>query len=86
MDAASALVTIRQYAVAGRLAYTHHALERMAQRNVTRADVRRALTSAKSCRAGDAADKWVALGPDTDGDDLDVVVVIEAGLVIVTVH
>ena len=86
MDAASALVTIRTHAVAGRIAYTTHARQRMDQRNVTRADVRRALSNAKGCRAGDSADKWIATGPDVDGDDLDVVLVIEAGLVIVTVY
>ena len=86
MDATSALVTIRTHAVAGRIAYTTHARQRLAQRNVTRADVRHALSGAKACRAGDAADKWIACGPDLDGDDLDVVLVIEVGLIIVTVY
>lgn len=86
MDATTALGTIRQYAVAGRLIYTAHAREQMAKRNISRGDVNRALQNAKSCRAGDTAAKWIACGPDLDGDDLDVVVVIEAGLVIVTVY
>jgi hypothetical protein len=86
VDAAQALVVIRGYAAAGRLAYTHHALERMDQRNVSRADVVRALVNARSCRAGETVQKWIACGPDMDGDDLDVVLVIRAGLVIVTVY
>lgn len=85
MTSSEALALIRSYAVARRIAYATHARERMAQRNVTRADVVKALSSARTCRAGDAG-KWVACGPDCDGDDLDVVVVIEAGLVVVTVY
>jgi len=86
MNAAEALATIRTHAVARRIVYTVHARQRMDQRNVTRSDVVKALSNARTCRAGDAADKWIACGPDGDGDDLDVVVVIEAGLIVVTVY
>ena len=86
MSPTEALETIRRYAVAGLVAFTAHARGRMAQRNVSLDDVLRALINAKSARATDAADKWIACGPDLDGSDLDVVVVIEAGLVVITVY
>lgn len=86
MDGTEALETIRRYAVAGLVAFTTHARERMVQRRVSLDDVLRALINAKSARATDVAEKWIACGPDLDGDDLEVVVVIEAGLVVVTVY
>lgn len=56
----------------------------MAQRNLKPGDLRSALVSAASCK--DQRDgKWKVTGPDLDGDALDVVVVIEAGVLVVTV-
>ncbi len=48
MEATQALALIRSYAVARRIAYTTHARQRMAQRNVTRADVVQALSNART--------------------------------------
>lgn len=55
----------------------------MRQRNVTFRDVRLALTSARACEASGAT--WKVTGPDVDGEDLTVVVAIEAGVIVVTV-
>ena len=49
------------------------------------ADVVHALANAVGCRQAGEPGKWRADGPDLDGDELTAVVVIEAGLVVVTV-
>lgn len=80
----AALTDVRAHAAAGRISLTTHARARMAQRNVKPGDLRSALVSAASCK--DQLDgKWKVTGPDLDGDALDVVVVIEAGVLVVTV-
>src|SRR5512132_177645 len=80
----AALNDVRAHAAAGRISLTTHARARMAQRNVKPGDLRSALVSAASCK--DQLDgKWKVTGPDLDGDTLDVVVVIEAGVLVVTV-
>jgi hypothetical protein len=43
-----------------------------------------ALRNAAVCERGEG-DRWKTTGPDLDGDDLTAVVVIEDGLVVVTV-
>ena len=83
MTPAEALADIRGFASAGRIAFTSHARERMAQRGARPRDVRHALTNARSCVASD--DKWKAAGPDIDGDDLTCVVVLELGILVVTI-
>jgi hypothetical protein len=55
----------------------------MRQRNVLLRDVRAALTSAWTCHADGA--KWKVTGPDYDGDELTCVVVLEEGVLVVTV-
>jgi len=55
----------------------------VAERNVSRADVRVALQDAKHCIASEKGG-WKATGKDLAGIDLDVVVVIENGLIVVT--
>jgi hypothetical protein len=55
----------------------------MLQRNVRREDVRHALVAARVCRAQPNG-RYKATGPDLDGDDLDVVVAIEDGVLVVT--
>jgi pentatricopeptide repeat protein len=80
----AALADIRGYAAAGRIELTKHARERMVERNVKPRDLRSALVSASSCK--DQRDgTWKATGPDLDGDALDVVVVFESGVLVVTV-
>jgi hypothetical protein len=55
----------------------------MRQRNVLLRDVRAALTSAQTCHPDGA--KWKVTGPDYDGDILTCVVVLEEGVLVVTV-
>ena len=55
----------------------------MDKRGASRWDVRTALVSATECRA--AAGRWKIRGHDRDGDELLVVVVLEDGVVVVTV-
>lgn len=56
----------------------------MKQRNVQHGDLRNALVEAKGCVA-QRGSSWRVNGPDLDGDDLTVAVVIEDDLVVVTV-
>lgn len=79
-----ALRDIRGYAAAGRIAYTRHARERMVERGARAEDVRAALKGAAWCAVADGG-KWKVGGKDLDGDDLDVVVALGSGVVVVTV-
>ena len=83
MTAAEALDAVRRYALAGRFVISHHAYTRMRQRNVLVRDVRSALMGATSCQAD--REKWRITGPDHDGDLLTCVVVLEDGVLVVTV-
>jgi hypothetical protein len=56
----------------------------MVQRNVKPGDVRSALVSAVACK-DQGEERWKATGPDMDGDHLDLVVVLESGVLVVTV-
>lgn len=55
----------------------------MRQRNERYVDVRNALVHARSCSV--EGKRWRVEGPDADGDSLQLVVVIDDGLVVVTV-
>jgi hypothetical protein len=83
VTSAEALEAVRRHASGGRIVITHHAYQRMRQRNVLLRDVRAALTSAWTCHADGA--KWKVTGPDYDGDELTCVVVLEEGVLVVTV-
>jgi hypothetical protein len=48
-------------------------------------DVRSALQQSRSCCAGNRPGRWKVTGHDLEGDDLEVVVMIEDGLLIITV-
>ncbi|HSM91530.1 MAG TPA: DUF4258 domain-containing protein [Anaeromyxobacteraceae bacterium] len=85
MDAATALADIRGYAAAGRIRILRHAWQRMGERGAQYEDVRQALSGARKCRAADQ-DRWKVSGDDLDGDELTLVVAIEAGVVVVTVY
>ena len=85
MDAKAALADVRGYAVANRIRIGRHAWERMAERGVQYEDVRHALATARSCKAQDRG-RWKVFGNDRDGDELVLVIVIEAGVVVVTVY
>jgi len=78
-----ALQDIRGYASANRIGYGPHAVQRMLERNVRRVDVRNALVHARKCRAQPNA-RFKVTGPDFDGDELDVIVVIADGVLVVT--
>ncbi len=83
VTAAEALADIRGYATAGRVEFTSHARVRLRQRHLRRDEVESALTQAHGCQP-ESGDRWRALCLDEDGP-LDVVVVIEDGLLVVTV-
>ena len=87
MGSQKTLELIRGLAAAGRIRLSWHAeFESMVERNVGWRDVRKALTNAHSCRVEDAEkSKWRVKGPDMDGDDLTLVVIVEEGLLVVTV-
>ena len=55
----------------------------MHERGVREGDLRNALINAQSATS-QKDDKWKVEGSDLDGDDLTVVVVLEDGLVVVT--
>jgi hypothetical protein len=81
-----ALAEVRRLAIAGRVQMdAPHVRLRMAQRNVRARDVISALRGAKHCASGNEVDRWKVTGPDLDNDDLTVVVVIEADVIVVTV-
>jgi hypothetical protein len=84
MTPAEALDTIRGYAVASRIEYSPHARREMADAHATYADVRAVLVGATRA-ALQANDRWKVAGPDQDGDERVVVLVIEDGLLVVTV-
>lgn len=82
-----ALRDVRGLAAAGRVRFTRHARTRAAERaggsTVGELHVIHALKQAATCTAND--DKWRVTGPDLDGDELTAVVVLEAGVIVVTV-
>jgi hypothetical protein len=80
-----ALEAVRGYAAANRIRLTRHVFVRMEERCVTYADVREALMTATACRPG-PKDRWrVTGGGDQDREPLALVVVLEDGVVVVTV-
>lgn len=77
---------VRGYARAGRIRYSWHARnERMPERSVSYGDVESALTNAVSCDPAEG-EKWKVIGPDLDGDDLELVVVVEEGVLVITAY
>lgn len=84
MTSDEALRDIKGYASANRFSLTPHAILRARQRGASRADVRSALMNATSCAVGQQRDRWEVVGTDLDGDDLKLVVVLEAGVLVVT--
>lgn len=84
MEPAEALEEIRRLAVARRVWFSPHARQRMDERFVRPRDVYCALENASTCRAGERG-RWKVVGPDVDGDELTMAVVLEAGVVVITV-
>jgi hypothetical protein len=88
VEGSDALRVIRGYATANRVVFTKHAKERASQRASGSAGLQHvlhALRNAATCRVGDKPDSWRSTGPDLDGDDLTAIVVIEGGLIVITV-
>jgi len=79
-----ALADVRAFASVGRIEVSPHAARRMRERNVIWEDVQCALAGAKCCRA-EPSDRWRIDGLDTAGDELVAIVVLEDGVVVVTV-
>lgn len=73
------------YGTLDRLYDPRHALPRMSQRNVQRGDVINALQNGRTCVQGNKLGRWKITGPDLDDQDLQVVIVFELGVVVVTV-
>lgn len=55
----------------------------MGERGASVEDVRAALMDAQSCEAA-SDDRWRIEGPDLDGDDVEMIVVVEDDVVVVT--
>ena len=88
MDSANALRAVRGLGRANRIRFTAHAAREAMECGATRDDVRCALANATSIRAsgrGRASD-WTVTGPDPDCDDLDIAVILEDGILIITVY
>jgi hypothetical protein len=85
MNAAEALRDIQGYAAANRVRFSRHAYDEMREAGATEEDVVHALAYATRCRPGNVRGRWKATGPDLDGKPLDVVVVVQDGLFVVTV-
>ncbi len=83
MTKSKALADIRGYARAGRVEFTHHAVMRARQRGVRVGEIVAALACTHDCRH-DEGEKWRALCRDRDGEVLEAMVVIEDGLLVVT--
>ncbi|MBL8605161.1 MAG: DUF4258 domain-containing protein [Myxococcales bacterium] len=84
MDPEQALREIRRYAIANQIRYSGHALLRMAQRRISRQDVRAGLVSATRC-IPEPGGRWHTMGGlDLDGVELEVVVVFEDGLFVIS--
>ena len=82
---AQALADIRGYALAGRIEVVPHAGRRMRERGVYFEDLRHALANAAVCHT-EAKGRWKVPGKDEAGDDLTVIVVLEDGVVVVTLY
>jgi hypothetical protein len=81
----AALRDVRGFAAVNRVRYSRHARVRVDERCQGRIEhVRHALANSTACAKADQG-KWKAIGPDLDDDELVVLVVIEDGVVVVTV-
>lgn len=81
-----ALLDIKGFARANRVFVgNRHAKQRMHQRRVQIGDIISALCGATECEQCPDG-RWKVSGPDLDGDDLTLVVVVEDGVVVVTVY
>jgi len=84
IEPSKTLALIQRYASLNQYDYSRHARQRMRQRNIAAADVHRALCGAHQVIVGNDEGTWKVTGKDCDRDDLDIVVTIEDGLLIIT--
>jgi len=82
----TALEQIRRAGRLREIRYTRHARERMNERGVSDADVQKALASAGHIRPGDGPGRWRVVGYGADRRQLAVVVALERGAIVITVH
>ena len=83
MTPGEALAAIRGYASVWRFVLTRHARKRMDERNSTQYELHFALTNAKGCSQEDN-EKWRVVGPALVGDDLQIIIAFEDGLIVIT--
>jgi hypothetical protein len=75
----------RGYARAHRVRFSGHARRETREAGACEEDVVCVLANAHRCRAANVAGRWKLTGPDLEEEDLDVVVVFEDGVVVITV-
>ena len=85
MDDQQALAEVKRLAIARRVSFTKHAYDRMRERGAVVADVLAALSSATRAQHETGYKYRVTGGVDRDGDELSVIVAIEADLLVVTI-
>jgi Domain of unknown function (DUF4258) len=83
MAPAKAILDIRGFASVNRIRITRHAEQRMDERGVEIPDVRHALITAAACTA-EAGDRWRVRSADREGVSLTLIVVLEDGVIVVT--
>lgn len=88
MNESDALRAIRRIARTGLIILSRHAQSRMQKRNVRFSDVRYALRNVTTVKrsASDHASDWIATGPDLDGEELTAAVILQGGVLVVTVY
>ncbi len=83
MNAREALTTVRGLASANRYMLTSHAYDEMIAAGAQREEVHSALVNARRSKRDGAG--WVVTGPDRDGDELTMKVVLEDDMLVITV-
>jgi pentatricopeptide repeat protein len=79
------LKEIQGYARAGRVRFIPHAYDQMRERCVRVDDALHALASSTACVLQENG-RWRVEGPDLEGDTLTLIVVVESGVLVVTVY
>jgi hypothetical protein len=85
MTPAEALQEINDAGKTGSFYITPHANQEAKECSASRYDIQEALRTAYQANHQPTNDRWRVLGKDLDGDDLTVIVVFDAGVVVVTV-
>jgi hypothetical protein len=81
-----ALADIRGYAAVNRIRFSRHAREEMGECGAEPEDAQHALANATGCELSeDGPGRWETTGPDLNGEVLTCVVVLDDGVVVITV-